>query len=162
MDRGWFSVNRELFEHWLWKDKPFNRGCAWIDLLGLANHADTEETIRGKVVKCNRGDVNRSFRYLANRWGWSVGKVQRFISALEKEEMVTQKEVQGETVIRINNYEKYQKNNQKNETQKGQKTEQKTEHFMEHQTEHQIEHDYHIQLSENSPLYKYYEDKLNT
>ena len=128
MGRGWFSVNRELFEHWLWKDKPFNRGCAWIDLLGLANHADTEETIRGKVVKCKRGDVNRSYRFLAERWGWSVGKVQRFISQLETEQMVKQKQNNGETVITIENYNKYQDNNSLDRTQ------------IEHQTEHQIEH----------------------
>lgn len=157
MDKGWFSINREMFNHWIWQDKPFNKGCAWVDLIGLANHADAEDVVRDKVIKLKRGNVNRSFRYLANRWGWSVGKVQRFISALEKEKMVTQKENQGETIISINNYEKYQKNG----TEKGQKTEQETEQETEHKTEQETEQDYHIELPKNSPLYKYYENKIN-
>lgn len=132
---GWFLIHRSLFSHWLWNDKPFSRGQAWIDLLGLANHSDVDTTIRGKVITGERGDVNRSLRFLADRWGWSVGKVKRFLDVLETEQMVTQKRNKNETVITIENYSKYQPSADRDELQRntkwntnGTRNETQTEH----------------------------------
>lgn len=107
-EQGWFKIYRSVFDNWLWTDKPFSKGCAWIDLIGLANHADNDYMFRGKLIKGKRGEVNRSLHFLSNRWGWSMGKTKRFISVLETEQMVSMKQNSNETVITIENYDKYQ------------------------------------------------------
>ena len=35
--KGFVGVHRSLQEHWLWDEKPFSKGQAWIDLIMLAN-----------------------------------------------------------------------------------------------------------------------------
>ena len=30
---GWIKVSRAIQEHWVWDEKPFSKGQAWIDLL---------------------------------------------------------------------------------------------------------------------------------
>ena len=105
---GFFKVDRQVFEHWLWEDKPFSKGQAWIDLIGLANYEDGKTAYQGEVIQCERGTVYRSFSYLANRWGWSRKKVKAFIDLLESDGMVTTKVTTHRTTITLVNYGKFQ------------------------------------------------------
>ncbi len=118
MVRGWFIIARSLLEHWIWLDKePFCRRAAWIDLIALANHTDSKQMIRGKVIETKRGEVNRSIRWLAERWHWSRSKVERFLKLLEKEGMLSHETRQNETVLTICNYCDWQDMWKKNEPQ---------------------------------------------
>jgi hypothetical protein len=47
MKRGWICLHRQIQDHWLWEDRPFSRGQAWIDLLMLANHEDKKMIFDG-------------------------------------------------------------------------------------------------------------------
>lgn len=118
---GFVIADRELFEHPIWLMEPFTKGQAWFDLIGLANHCDTQMIIRNKVISCKRGDVNRSLRYLSRRWQWSPNKVARFIDFLEEERMARRKTEQGETVLTLCNYDywqgKYLRDKTQNETE---------------------------------------------
>lgn len=105
---GFFKVDRQIFDHWLWEDKPFSKGQAWIDLIGLANYEDGKATYQGEVIECERGTVYRSFTYLAARWGWSRKKVKSFIGTLESDGMVTTKVTTHRTTITLVNYGKFQ------------------------------------------------------
>lgn len=105
---GFFKIDRQIFDHWLWEDKPFSKGQAWIDLIGLANYEDGKTAYQGKVISCERGTVYRSFSYLANRWGWSRKKVKAFIDLLESDGMVTTKVTTHRTTITLINYGKFQ------------------------------------------------------
>lgn len=105
---GYFKVDRQIFNHWLWEDKPFSKGQAWIDLIGLANYEDCKTAYKNKVVKCERGTTYRSLTFLANRWGWSRKKVKAFIDLLESDGMVTTKVTTHRTTITLINYGKYQ------------------------------------------------------
>ena len=126
---GWIKLDRKIMDNdLLWGcDEPFSRGQAWIDLLLLANHKDGRLSIRGEMVDVKRGDVNRSLRFLAKRWGWSVGKVTRFIEKLECEGMVTKKQnTRWNTTteaITIVNYAYYQDVPDSDGTQNGTPTE---------------------------------------
>lgn len=105
---GYFKVDRKIFDHWLWENKPFSRGQAWIDLIGLANYEDGKALYHGEIVNCKRGTVYRSISYLADRWGWSRKKTRAFISLLESDEMVTAKVTTKGTAITLMNYGKFQ------------------------------------------------------
>lgn len=105
---NFFPLDRELQNHWLWKDKPFAKGQAWIDMLMLANYVDKKKEHRGQIIICKRGDVNLSMLELSKRWGWSRGKTERFLKLLESDGMVKLNAARSRTTITIENYEKYQ------------------------------------------------------
>ena len=106
---GWFLLQREISEHWIWKSKePFDKRSAWIDLLMLANFRDFKTTCNGKVVYRRRGEVNTSIRHLAERWRWDKRTVKRFLVLLESDGMCTTKSTTDGTTITIENYDKYQ------------------------------------------------------
>lgn len=157
---GFFAIDRELLTHELWLDdeEPFCKRCAWVDLIGLANHSDTKLMVRGKVIEAKRGEVNRSFRWLADRWGWSVNKVRRFIEFLEAEHMVEHKTEHGETVLTLCNYCVWQDKYRSNGTPNGTGTEHSrntdgtpTEHEQQYKQLNNINNTtYSIPLEENN------------
>ena len=107
MRPGWVPVSRELQDHWMWEDKPFAHGQAWIDLIMLANYEDTKMPYKGEIITCERGTVNLSISYLANRWGWSRDKTRRFLKLLESDGMVTVTATTHRTTITLENYSIY-------------------------------------------------------
>lgn len=115
--KGWIRLFRSLRDHWLWDEKPFGKGQAWIDLLFLANHEPHKTRVGDQFIECGRGQVNRSYRWLAEAWGWSTEKVRRFIKLLEKDGMVTVLRDTNVTVITIENYDCYQFESRSDETE---------------------------------------------
>ncbi len=107
MRPGWVPVSRELQDHWMWEDKPFAHGQAWIDLIMLANYEDTKMPYKGEIIICERGTVNLSISCLANRWGWSRDKTRRFLKLLESDGMVTVNATTHRTTITLENYSIY-------------------------------------------------------
>ena len=105
---GFFKIDRQLFDHWLWQDKPFSKGQAWIDLIGLANYEDGKAAYKGQVIECKRGTVCRSISFLAERWGWSRDKTRRFLKLLETDSMITLNSTVNNTAITLMNYSKFQ------------------------------------------------------
>lgn len=107
MLQGWIPVYRQIQENWMWKEKPFSKGQAWIDLIMLANYEDKKMPYKGEVITCERGTVNLSISFLADRWGWSRKKTKAFLNLLESDGMVTTKATTHRTVITIENYAIY-------------------------------------------------------
>ena len=83
--KNYIILNRSIKEHWLWEDKPFSKGQAWIDLLLRARWKDGKELYRGELVDRKRGTVYCSMSYLAKEWGWNIKTVKRFLTLLENE-----------------------------------------------------------------------------
>lgn len=110
-DYNWVKVNRTVQSHWVWMDKPFSRGQAWIDLILLAQHQDSTFTDRrGNLIDGKRGCVYRSERFLAERWGWSRKKLANYLLRLEQDNMieVDKKRASERTTIFIVNYDTFQ------------------------------------------------------
>lgn len=121
-DKGYVKVYRDVRDHWVWKDKPFSRGQAWIDLLMMVNHEDKKILFDGVLIPVNRGMTITSLHKLADRWGWSTSKVGRFLDILEQDVMIRQERNTKRTAISIVNYSDYQdtRNTERN-TEKTQK-----------------------------------------
>lgn len=124
MNRGYIKAFRRLFASDLWLSEKFTRGQAWLDLIGLANHADGHIRVRGIRVEVRRGCVGWSEMALAARWGWSRGKVRRFLSELEAKtvQQIEQQKSRLTTLIRIVNYDLYQSDGKQTGQQTGQQT----------------------------------------
>ena len=52
---GWLKLYRSIQNHWLWEDKPFSRGQAFVDLLLMANHKDNKILFNGELIEVKRG-----------------------------------------------------------------------------------------------------------
>lgn len=108
MAQGWISIHRQIQCHWLWEDKPFSRGQAWIDMLLLANHADNKFLLGNELVEIEAGSFVTSQLKLMNRWGWSKTKVCAFLTMLEQDGMISKKTDRKKTTITIENYSVFQ------------------------------------------------------
>lgn len=109
MAKGWICLHRQLQDCVLWeKPEPFDCRSAWIDLLLLANHEDKKVLVSGEEQVIRRGQRLVSTIKLADRWHWSVNKVRRYLSLLEKLEMITTKRTPNGTTLTIVNYERFQ------------------------------------------------------
>lgn len=107
-DRGWIKVFRKLQNHWLWDDRPFSKGQAWLDLMMSANHKTRRVRMDNQLVTISRGTFITSTRKLADRWGWSRKKVISFLDLLENDKMLARKSDTKKTVLTLVNYGQYQ------------------------------------------------------
>ena len=104
MGKGYVLINRQIEDNWIWTDKPFSRGQAWIDLILMANYKDTTVCIKGHVFEIKRGQLLRSLDFLSERWGWSKKKIRIFLCQLEGHAMGHAKGTPQGTLITIENY----------------------------------------------------------
>ena len=122
MQQGWLKIHRKILDNFLWEDKPFSRGQAWIDLILIANHEDKTTLFNGKTIEVKRGQKITSLRQLSNRWGWSISKVKYFFQQLKCEKMLDYKSDTKKTVYTIVNYNDFQEvKEDKNDTKITQK-----------------------------------------
>jgi hypothetical protein len=105
--KGWMPIYRRLQDHWLWQDKPFAKGQAWLDLLLLASHNENEFLFGNQIVKNEVGGFITSELKLADRWGWGRKKVRLFLELLQNEQMIVKKGDNKKTAITIVNYSVY-------------------------------------------------------
>lgn len=106
---GYIKLFRDIEQSDIWNmDEPFSPRDAWIDLLLLASHKDHQILKNGKVIESKRGQVNRSLKQLADKWQWSINKVRRYITCLEKMKMAHAECNADGTVITIENYTRWQ------------------------------------------------------
>ena len=105
---GYIKLHRQIAQHWLWNDGPFDRAHAWIDLILLANWKTSKRMIGGQLVEQQRGEVLTSIAKLAKRWRWSENKVRRFLADLTAEGMVHTNGRAYGTSITVENYAFFQ------------------------------------------------------
>ena len=115
MAQGWISLNRQVTDNWIWKDKPYAKGQAWIDILLRVNHKANKVPIGNQIIEVNEGETIWSIEDMANCWGWSRKKVSNFLNILETEMQITQKRTSKYTLVTVVNWGLYQnKEQQKN------------------------------------------------
>lgn len=115
---GWIKLHRSLLDNWLWTDKPFSRGQAWIDLLMLVNHEPAKMMMNGKLITVDAGQHITSTVKLADRWGWGRKKVSKFLDDLESDGMLSQERTAHNTTLTLLKYGVYQSKGQHEEQQK--------------------------------------------
>lgn len=110
-DKTFVMIYRSVLDNELWKDKPFAKGQAWIDLLLLVFWEDSEEPIDGEMEVTKRGSRWFGKQELADRWGWSRNRASRFLKSLEVRHMIEQRVTHRGTLISIVNWDTYQHSN---------------------------------------------------
>lgn len=103
--KGYVPIYRAIQDNWLWKaDEPFDVRSAWIDLLLLVNHKEGKIYIKGRVQRVQPGQKWTSYRTLATRWNWSLGRVRRYIKLLKSDGMIYTDETPNGTLLTIMNW----------------------------------------------------------
>lgn len=128
---GYIAIFRDIFDHWIWKEKPFSKGQAWIDLLLLAQYNDSEKKpYKDRVITYQRGKVYKSELYLAKRWGWNRKTVKKFLKQLENDGMLTGVWTTQGTTLTLVNYDFYQNPSLKYGQRDGQRSGQRRDSAM--------------------------------
>ena len=105
---GWISIHRKIQNSWIWEDKPFSKGQAWIDIIMMVNHKDNKIVLGNELILVKRGSRITSEVKLAKKWGWSRTKVRDFLSLLEKDKMIYKTSDNKKTTLTVVNYNDYQ------------------------------------------------------
>lgn len=116
MATGYVKLYRSSLNDPLYLKEPFTKWQAWCDLILLAYFAPSEFFVRGIKVKAKRGCVYKGTLELAERWKWSRGKVERFLSYLVSDKRIGIQKSNVISCVSILNYEKYQQNESTNES----------------------------------------------
>jgi hypothetical protein len=110
---NFIPISRKLFDHQFFKQRRvFSWFEAWVDLIQMARYEETEGkvlTTDGKMIKYNRAEIPASVRFLATRWQWGHKKLIKFQTQLKADGMVTTRLSEGQTIIKISNYDLYNK-----------------------------------------------------
>lgn len=105
-------VPRSIFEADKFGRETYSKREAFLDLVQMAAYDDTEVFINGYRYVKARGQVVVSKSFLAKKWGWSVDKVRRYMSYLERngwcECLCDHQCNQPITLISITSYDSYQ------------------------------------------------------
>jgi hypothetical protein len=114
---GYIRVSRKTFrpEDPFWGEpREFSRFEAWIDLIALAAWKPRTLLEKGLHVHLDRGQLLGSERFFEQRWGWSRGKVRRFLDLLASDawrriELKTDHSAAKlGAILTVVNYERYQ------------------------------------------------------
>jgi hypothetical protein len=89
---GWICLWRAIEKDRLWPGKrdldrhPFTPFEAWIDILLNVRHKDHFIMLGYEKMEEKRGEWIVSYRYLAQRWGWSRQKVIDYLDFLQEDQ----------------------------------------------------------------------------
>ena len=129
-DKGYIKLYRDIRGHWIWSDPDYLR--AWVDLLMMVNHEDRQILFNKKLITVKRGSRITSIRKLSERWGWSRGRVSRFLDMLEQDHMIATRRTTQKTLLNVINYGFYQSEKSKREPRMKPRIEPQTEPRIEH------------------------------
>ena len=104
----YIKLYRKVMENAVFLELPYDRWHAFEFLVLKARRFPTITILKGKPIKLEVGQLIYGEDALARKWGWSRGKVKRFLDMLENLEMIKKNGTPYGTVITIENYTKYQ------------------------------------------------------
>lgn len=105
---GWVKLYRGIVKHWLWQEKPFSKGQAWMDLVLLAGYQPRKLRVGAHMLQLEIGELLISEASLMERWGWGKSRLRSFLALLEEDQMILRKIDHGRTVISLTGYRDYQ------------------------------------------------------
>lgn len=114
-NHGWVKLHRKMMGKFYYKDS--HTVHLWVHLLLKANHLPQEWKWRGEKYVCQRGELITSRQQLALETGIQESKVERILKCLESEQQIEQQKSNKSRLLKLVNYDLYQKSEQQNEQQ---------------------------------------------
>lgn len=107
-DKTYIKLYRKVMDNAIFLELPYDRWHAFEFLLLKARRFPTVTILKGKPIKLEVGQLICGEEKLAVKWGWSRGKVKRYLDMLENLGMIKKNGTPYGTLITIENYTKYQ------------------------------------------------------
>jgi DNA-binding MarR family transcriptional regulator len=108
-ERGVFAMDRGWFNHPVFADEPFTEREAWAWLISEAAWKPRKKRADGKIISLDRGQLCHSVRFMAEAWGWSKSRIERFLKRLENRDMIERDHGTRTPIITLCNYSKFQR-----------------------------------------------------
>ena len=115
---GFYLMHRGWQDSDVFGNAEYSERDAWIWLIENAAWKETKARIKGEGIPLERGQLSFAQRFMAEKWGWSKSRVDRFLKRLDAETMISicskngatagQGMGQGQSIITICNYADYQ------------------------------------------------------
>ena len=104
-NKGYIKVSRDFMYHPLYSNgTPFTLKEVFIDLNLRAFYQDTTKPYLNTIHTYLRGQVEGSYRQMAEWWSMSTDTVKKRLDALEEAGYLYRSEVKGRTVINLLEY----------------------------------------------------------
>lgn len=111
------KLDRKIFNNPLWNEnREYSRFEAWLDLISSALIENLKVHVKGQDIEVQRGEIAASRRFLENRWNWGSTKVTNYLSYLKKNGMITTRQTNGQTIIKLVKFEDYNKSETNKQT----------------------------------------------
>lgn len=107
-NKTYIKLYRKVMDNAIFLELPYDRWHAFEFLLLKARRFPTVTILKGKPIKLEVGQLICGEEKLAVKWGWSRGKVKRYLNMLENLGMIKKNGTPYGTLITIENYTKYQ------------------------------------------------------
>ena len=107
-NKTYIKLYRKVMENAIFLELPYDRWHAFEFLLLKARRFPTVTILKGKPIKLEVGQLICGEDKLASKWGWSRGKVKRYLDMLENLGMIKKNGTPYGTLITIENYTKHQ------------------------------------------------------
>ena len=105
---GWFSIERDVFEHEFFRKQPFTDLLVWIWMIREASWDDRRVRVGRVMVDLRRGQFAHSRRHLATTWMLTESKVRTLLKEMQDDGMILVETTADFTRITICNYDEYQ------------------------------------------------------
>jgi hypothetical protein len=107
--RGWIRLPRVIQRKSFWKsNRPYDTRSAFIYLLLTAAHEKHDINFDNDYMIVDEGEIITSLKQLAQEWGWSLGKVTKYLQGLSKAGEIQFKSTTKMTRIKILTWNDYQ------------------------------------------------------
>lgn len=107
-NKTYIKLYRKVMDNAIFLELPYDRWHAFEFLLLKARRFPTVIILKGKPIRLEVGQLICGEDKLASKWGWSRGKVKRYLDMLENLGMIKKNGTPYGTLITIENYTKYQ------------------------------------------------------
>lgn len=108
-DKGFFLVDRDVFDHPGFAPEPFTEREAWLWMISAAAWSGKKVRIGRAVIDLERGQLAFTLRYLATKFKWSESRLRRFLMRRTGDAAITTLATREATQVTICNYDKYQR-----------------------------------------------------
>ncbi len=104
---GFIILPREELDHPVLAEGRVSRLAAWLWLLTHMHWKPAKLKTKRGLISVERGQLVVADTFLASAWKWERTKVQRFIAALERWDMIRIDQEQALRIITVCNHERF-------------------------------------------------------
>ena len=118
---GCVRISRDIWDDSAFKAEALSEREAFVWLIMEARWKAGDRRVGNEVFRLERGQLAASVRFMAEAWGWSKSRVDRYLNRISGRGMIHVKSGTAASIITICKYNEYQGERDSSGTAAGQK-----------------------------------------